>query len=69
MSPDSRRPSQWSIDEAKRFPNGWVYEIDGEFGTSERVPPEAVRGAWPVGADGVISGDFVPNPKFSSDRG
>lgn len=68
MSGESARPSQWMIDEAKRFPNGWVYEIDGEFGVTERVSPEAIRGAWPVGPDGVISGDFVPNPKFRPNR-
>ena len=60
----SCEPSAWLIDEAKRTPNGWVYEIDGEFGLNERVPPEAIRGAWPVGPDGVITGEFVPNPAF-----
>jgi len=61
-------PPQWAVDEAKTVPNGWVYELDGEFGTSERVPPEASRGAWPVGPDGVIKGAFMPNPRFRSER-
>ena len=60
----SRQPSAWLVDEAKKFPNGWVYEIDGEFGVQEPVPREAIRGAWPVGPDGVITGEFVPNPNF-----
>jgi hypothetical protein len=64
----SRRPSAWLVDEAKKFPNGWVYEIDGEFGVTETVPREAIKGAWPVGPDGVITGDFVPNPNYRSSQ-
>lgn len=64
------KPSAWLVDEAKKFPNGWVYEIDGEFGVQETVPREAIRGAWPVGPDGVTTGEFVPNPNFRpSQRG
>jgi hypothetical protein len=61
---DDRKPAAWLVDEARKFPNGWVYEIDGEFGVQESVPREAIRGAWPVGPDGVITGEFVPNPNF-----
>ena len=61
-------PPRWAVDEARLYPNGWVYEIDGEFGLGERVPPEAIKGAWPVGPDGVINGDFMPNPRFRPDR-
>ena len=68
MVEPQRPPPQWAIQEAKRVPDGWVYEIDGEFGVSERVPPEAIQGAWPVGPDGVINGEFMPNPRFRPRR-
>lgn len=61
---NSREPSAWLVDEAKKFPNGWVYEIVGEFGVTDAVPREAIKGAWPVGPDGVITGEFLPNPNF-----
>lgn len=59
MARAEHAPAQWAVDEARRFPNGRVYEIDDEFGLSDRVPPEAVRGAWPVGPNGAINVDFV----------
>ena len=68
MAQPEPAPPLWAVDEAKRVPGGWVYEIDGEFGLSERVPPEAIRGAWPVGPDGVINGEFIPNQRFRPDR-
>jgi hypothetical protein len=65
-----RTPSLRLIHEARKYPNGWVYEIDGEFEGQESVPREAIRGAWPVGPDGVITGRFVPNPNHRpSSRG
>lgn len=65
----SRQPFAWLVDEAKKFPNGWVYEIDGKFGVNEAVPGDAIRGAWPVGPDGVITGEFVPNPRYRARQG
>jgi hypothetical protein len=55
---------QRAIDEAKEIPNGWVYELDGDFEKTEAVPPDAIKGAWPVGPNGVISGPFVVNPNY-----
>lgn len=34
------------IAEAKRKPGGWVYEIVGDYGPNDAVPPTAIRGAW-----------------------
>ena len=33
------------VEEAKRFPDGWVYEISGSYGPHDAVPPEAIKGA------------------------
>jgi hypothetical protein len=43
---DRRELSPELVSEAQRFPGGWVYEIEGEFGPNDAVPPEAIRGAW-----------------------
>ena len=58
------RPEASEIAEAARNPGGWVYRISGDYGANDRVPPEAIVGAWKVGDDGQILGDFVPNPNF-----
>lgn len=60
----ARQPPPGAIEEAKRRPNGWVYEIVGGEEPDGSVPPERIRGAWQVNAEGVIVGDFIPNPNF-----
>lgn len=57
------------IAEAKTKPGGWVYEIVGDYGPDDAVPPTAIRGAWKVGDKGEIVGDFLPNPVFESPTG
>lgn len=52
------------VERAKQLPGQWVYEIVGEFGPHDPVPPEAIRGAWKVNDQGEIEGDFIPNAKF-----
>jgi hypothetical protein len=52
------------IAEAKKRPGGWVYEIVGDYGPDDEVPPTAIRGAWKVDDDGQIVGDFLHNPVF-----
>ena len=39
-------PLPGEIEEVKRNPDGWVYRIAGKFQEEERVPPEAIIGAW-----------------------
>jgi hypothetical protein len=56
------------IEEAKRTPGGWVYEIVGAFGPNDVIPPEAIRGAWAVNDAGEIVGEFIPNPNFGPTR-
>ena len=61
---NERKPPPGAIEEARRRPNGWVYEIAGAEEPDGSVPPERIRGAWKVYSNGVIVGDFTPNPNF-----
>jgi hypothetical protein len=54
------------VEQAKTAGGGWYYEVVGEHG--EPVPNEAIRGAWRVGPDGVLTGEYVPNPGFGGQR-
>lgn len=49
---------------AQANPNGWVYKIDGAFGDHDKVPPEAIVGAWKVNAIGELTGEFLENPNY-----
>ena len=60
------RPPPSAHEEAKRHPNGWVYQLDGEFGPDDAVPPECIVGAWKVDANGTIVGEFIPNPSYKA---
>ena len=52
------------VKAARGNPNGWVYKIEGTFGPTEYVPPEAVVGAWKVDEGGNLTGEFVPNHDY-----
>lgn len=65
-SSSKRLPSDGAIQEARKNPGGWVYEINGSYGPDEHVPAHAVIGAWKVNEAGIIEGDFIPNPNFRS---
>jgi len=56
------------VEEAKKHPNGYVYEFDSRFHPEGAIPNYAIKGAWPVGGNGVISGEFEPNPHYSEER-
>ena len=62
------QPLPGEIQEAKRHPNGWVYRIAGSFNDNEKIPPEAIVGAWKVGAGGDIEGQFVRNENYDPIR-
>lgn len=62
--PIPRVPTRGAIEEAKKNPGGWVYEIRGSYGPDQHVPPHAILGAWKVGEDGENVGEFIPNPNF-----
>ncbi len=59
-----KSPPEEAVQEALKNPNGWVYEIDSDFSGKEEVPPHAIKGAWKVNENGVIVGEFIPNPNF-----
>jgi hypothetical protein len=52
------------IQAARSNPNGWVYKIEGAFGSEEDVPPESVVGAWKVDENGNLTGEFITNPRY-----
>jgi hypothetical protein len=56
--------TQAIIDEAKNNKNGWVYAIEGEFTSSQSIPPHAIVGAWKVDGEGELTGNFKPNPNY-----
>jgi hypothetical protein len=57
-------PPKDAVAEAKLHRNGWVYKVDGSFGVDEQVPSEAIMGAWQVDSEGIILGEFIPNPHY-----
>ena len=63
---DDIQPSKRVIEEALKNPNGWVYAVDKSFENIEEVPREAIKGAWKVDQNGIISGDFLPNPNYKN---
>jgi hypothetical protein len=58
------QPDPEAIEEAKRHPGGWVYEIDGGYEPDGSVPPHRIKGAWKVDECGNIVGDFILNPNY-----
>jgi hypothetical protein len=57
-------PMPGEVEEAKKFPNGYVYRISGQADPAKEIPPEAIVGAWQVGPTGEIVGDFIANSKY-----
>lgn len=62
------KPYPGEIAEARRYPNGRVYRIAGDFGPDDAVPPEAIVGAWRVNERGAIVGSFIDNPNYDPKR-
>lgn len=57
------------VEEAKRTPNGWVYERGRRYRGSQHVPPDTVLGVWKVNADGEIESDLILNPRYRKRKG
>jgi hypothetical protein len=68
MKYNTLKPFLAEMQEAKRNPNGWVYRIAGRFGPNDRIPKEAIIGAWKVNVEGQIVGDFVRNENYDANR-
>ena len=52
---------------AKRQPNGWVYVIHPDIDPDGKVPPDAIQGAFAVGPDGELTGEYKANPNYAGD--
>jgi hypothetical protein len=61
-------PSDEAKKEALTVPNGWVYELDGNFSKDDAVPPQNIKGAWKVDEKGIIVGSFIPNPNYKDEK-
>lgn len=61
-----KRPAAGAIAEAANNPGGWVYEIGEGLDPNGAIPPQAIIGAWQVGPDGKIVGEFKPNPNYDA---
>lgn len=57
-------PTEAMKEEAKKWPNGWIYAIDPFFDPNGRVPADGIMGAWAVDGNGNITGEFIRNPGF-----
>jgi hypothetical protein len=56
------------IKEAARLAGGgWLDEVVGDHAAP--VPLSAVKGAWRLGPDGELTGEYVANPDFRRMRG
>ncbi|MGW0431513.1 type VII secretion system-associated protein [Micromonospora sp. NPDC003197] len=42
----------------------WMYAVDPAYEGIENVPPYAIAGAYPVGADGTVAEEMIPNPDY-----
>jgi len=68
MKDTAHTPTDEAREQARRNPGGWVYKIEGDYGPEDAVPREAIVGAWQVDENGIITGDFIPNPNFRGPR-
>jgi hypothetical protein len=62
------KPSRKVMQQAKFYPNGWIYEIDGNYPPNQAVPPAAIIGAWKVNSQGEIEGEFITNPNYKPNK-
>jgi hypothetical protein len=49
-------------DAARQAGGGWLDEVVGNH--TPPVPLSAIRGAWKLGSDGELTGEYVSNPDF-----
>jgi len=61
---DTARLPQHLRDQARRARGGWLDEVVGVHAPGVPVPVTAIRGFWRVDANGDLTGDYVPNPRF-----
>lgn len=49
-------------EQARQAGGGWLDEVVG--GHQQPVPLSAIKGAWKLGADGELTGEYVANPNY-----
>jgi hypothetical protein len=64
MRQSQAMPPEDAIKEARKHPNGWVYQIDEMYSCNNYIPAEGIIGAWKVDSHGDIVGEFIPNPNY-----
>jgi hypothetical protein len=52
---------------ARQAGGGWLDEVVGPH--QQPVPLSAIKGAWRLGADGELTGEYVANQNFGRPRG
>jgi len=55
-------------EQARGAGDGWLDEVVGDHPSSLPVPISAVKGSWRLNAKGLLTGKFVPNPRFGHGR-
>ena len=52
------------VQDARSRPGEWLFDVDRTYPADQPVPPEAIRGAWKIGADGRITDEFTSNARY-----
>lgn len=52
------------VEEAKKLPNGHVYEIDWEYPEGVAIPYNSIKGAWKVDKNGLLTGEYWVNEDY-----
>lgn len=52
------------VEAAQQQPGGWAYDVDRFYPENQRVPPEAIRGAWKVDELGKLTSHYMPNARY-----
>lgn len=51
-------------ERARRAPNNWLHVVDPAHDSTDSIPAEAVIGRYLVDAQGEITDQYVPNPRY-----
>jgi hypothetical protein len=54
--------------QARRAGGGWLDEVLGEHPPGSPIPLTAIKGSWRLDGNGVMTGEYIPNPLFGLRR-
>ena len=60
----NKKSTERAILEAHKNPNGWVYDIDYLYKKDDRIPSEAILGAWEVDESGNLTSIYKVNENY-----